>query len=492
MQQPTIRSWALLAAAGAVAVTTLVPGAGADETWTVDATSNWGTWEGWGVSLAWWAKAFGDRDDLADVLFSLNDTALNDQTLPGLGFNIARYNAGACSSNTYSGESMVVSPSIKASRQIDGFWQDWGSSDPASTSWAWTVDANQRAMLGKAVALGANHLELFSNSPMWWMLYNRNPSGSDDGSSDNLQSWNYANHSHYLAEIAVYARDNWGVSFESVEPFNEPMADWWKGTSGTQEGCHFDVATQAAVVPLLRDALDARGLSSVLIAASDENSYDQAVSTFDGLGSSALGQVKRVNVHGYQGGDGDRGGLASRASAEGVPIWNSEYGDNDGTGNNMVSNLFLDLRWLKPTAWVYWQAIDGGGWGLIDGDNDAVTLGAAEQKLFCLAQFSRHIREGMRMLDGGSDHVVAAYDEANSKLVLVAVNWGSAQYLNFELASFATAGTDGQTIPRWSTHISSGNQYVSSPSDTVQNGTKFWSYFEANEVQTFEIANVKI
>lgn len=470
----------------------LISLAAADETWTINASSNWGTWEGWGVSLAWWSKAFGDRDDLADIFFTLNTTTLNSASLPGLGFNIARYNAGACSTNTYESTSMVVSSAITASRQMDGYWLNWASDDPTTSSWEWTVDANQRAMLQKAAARGANHLELFSNSPMWWMLSNKNPSGSDDGSSDNLQSWNYANHTHYLAEVALYAKDNWGITFDSVAPFNEPSADWWKGTTGTQEGCHFEVATMATVIPLMRTELNARGLSSMMVSSADENSYDAAVSTFNGLGSTATKSLGRVNVHGYQGASGDRDGLYDLTSAAGLALWNSEYGDSDATGSGMVSNLMLDLRWLHPTAWVYWQAIDGSGWGLIVGDNMGVTLSAPNQKYFCLAQFSRHIREGMRILDGGSDHVVAAYDAANSKLVIVAVNWGAAQYINFDLSGFATGGKSGQTIPRWYTQISSGSQYVSAPSDTVQSGTKFWSYFEKNEIQTFEIPNVKI
>lgn len=109
--------------------------AAADETWTINASSNWGTWEGWGVSLAWWAKAFGNRDDLADMLFSLDNTTFSSKRVPGLGFNIARYNAGACSSNTYNGTSMSVPSTMKKSRQIDGFWWDWASKDPSSSSW---------------------------------------------------------------------------------------------------------------------------------------------------------------------------------------------------------------------------------------------------------------------------------------------------------------------------------------------------------------------
>ncbi|CAN8099779.1 unnamed protein product [Discula destructiva] len=464
----------------------------ADETWTINPSSNFGTWEGWGVSLAWWGKAFGNRDDVADIFFTLDTTALNSHNLPGLGFNIARYNAGACSNNTFDSATMVESPKMNPSRQMDGYWWDWASGDPQSTSWHWDVDANQRAMLQKAAARGANYLELFSNSPMWWMLANRNPSGSDDGKSDNLQSWNYENHTQYLGEIATYAKDNWNIVFNGVDAFNEPSADWWNGLTGTQEGCHFEVSTMATIIPMMRAELDSRGLTSTIVSAADENSYDEAVSTFKGLGSEAIKNLGRINVHGYQQAEGDRSGLYSLTSQAGLKLWNSEYGENDASGSSLVSNLILDFRWLHPTAWVYWQAIDGGGWGLIDGDNNAVTLGDPTQKYFCLALFSRHIREGMYILDGGSDHVVAAYDPAKEKLIVVAVNWGAAQTINFDLSNFATAGTSGQKIPRWSTQMAGGNQYVSFPADTAQNGKTFGSHFEQNEVQTFEVGNVKI
>ncbi|KAH8664428.1 glycoside hydrolase superfamily [Xylariales sp. PMI_506] len=462
-----------------------------DVTTTINAKSNWGTWEGWGTSLAWWAKAFGNRDDLADLFFTADTTTLNGQSLPGLQLNIVRYNAGASSWNTYDGDTMVESANILASRQMEGFWQDWASTDPTSSSWNWTADANQRAMLLKAKANGATIFELFSNSPMWWMCYNHNPSGADSGADDNLQSWNYDSHAIYLASIAAYAKQNWGITFQSVEAFNEPIATWWSST-GTQEGCHFDVSTQAAVIPYLRTELNSRGLTSTIISASDENTYDQAISTWNSLGTTAKGDVGRINVHGYEDGSGDRVGLYNLAVAGAKKLWNSEYGDSDATGSSLVSNLILDFRWLHPTAWVYWQTIDVTGWGLVVGDNDKLTLGAAEQKYFALAQFTRHIRPGMVILDAGSDYTVAAYDATAKKLVIVAVNWGAAQYINFDLSEFTTPGVSGAAVPRWSTDIGSGDQYVSSPSDTVISGTKFWSYFDTGTIQTFEVSNVVI
>ncbi|KAK4464348.1 glycoside hydrolase family 30 protein [Cladorrhinum samala] len=468
-----------------------IPSANADVTTVIDAKSNRGTWEGWGTSLAWWAAVFGTRDDLADIFFTTKTVTFQGQSLPGLGFNIARYNAGASSWNSYNGSTMVVSPKIIPSRLVEGFWQDWASADPSSGSWKWSVDVNQRSMLSKARDRGADILELFSNSPMWWMCKNHNPSGSDDGSSDNLQSWNYQQHAVYLATIAKYAADNWNIRFQAVEPFNEPSANWWNGKSGTQEGCHFEASTQATVIGHLRAELNSRGLSSTIISASDESYYDEAVTTLNRLGSSALGSVARVNVHGYQYEQGRRDSVYSLASKAGKKIWQSEYGEADATGQRLATNLLLDMRWLQPTAWVYWQVLDGGGWGVIDADNDKKTLGAANQKYFVLAQFSRHIRPGMRILESGSDYTVAAYDAAARKLVLVAVNWGDAQYINFDLSKFGTPGVNGAVVKRWATQIGSGSRYVEQ-SDTKLSGNKFWSWFEKNMVQTFEVTGVVI
>ena len=72
---------------GALAVALSGP-AWADYTTTLNPTTHWGTWEGWGCSLAWWANSFGNRDDLADIVFTWS---------------------------SINGEAMVASPNIPAS-----------------------------------------------------------------------------------------------------------------------------------------------------------------------------------------------------------------------------------------------------------------------------------------------------------------------------------------------------------------------------------------
>lgn len=229
---------------------------------------SWGTWDGWGTSLCWWGKVFGDRDDLADLLFTRKTVIVGGEALPGLGLNIARYNAGACSGNAVDGRRMVVSKTILPYRQMEGFWLDGKSCDPRSASWDWSVDANQRAALLKARDRGADRFELFSNSPMWWMCARDNPSGAVRGTDDNLAPAHREDFAVYIAEVARHAKEAWGIAFTTVEPFNEPVADWWNADC-KQEGCHFDPPTQAAVLPLLRAELDRHGLADTPISASD-------------------------------------------------------------------------------------------------------------------------------------------------------------------------------------------------------------------------------
>jgi galactan endo-1,6-beta-galactosidase len=456
---------------------------------TIDPKSNWGTWEGWGTSLSWWAKQFSDRDDLADVLFTLSSTSVNSQTIPGLGFNIVRYNAGASTCKAVEGSMVVKSTNIKDSRQVDGYWLDGDSTDPSSSSWDWSVDQNQRAALQKAIARGANRTDLFSNSPMWWMCKNLNPSDANDG-VENIDSQCLEQHAIYMATVAEVFQHKWGIRFETVNPFNEPTASWRKD-DWTQEGCHINVLAQATIIKHLSSHLSTRGLSTT-ISASDESHYNQAIKTLQTIDSSALDNIARIHVHKYQYADGDRADLRVAAASAGKLLWNSEYGDGVDSGKDLARYLLKNMRELRPTAWVYRQALDHLGWGLIDADNDTKRLGTATQKYFVLAQFARHIRPGMRILDAGGENVVAAYDTANSKLVIVAGNWEMPQFLNFDLSYFSQRPAEGAIVARWRTHMGSGDQYVKYASDTKISGTRFLAHLDINTVQTFEVTEIKL
>jgi galactan endo-1,6-beta-galactosidase len=405
--------------------------------------TTFGLWEGWGVSLAGWAVVWGQSPALADVAFSCAEAVAVPglpTPLPGLCLNIARFNVGGSSNRTAAGDRIVYSARIPWWKQARGFWLDYESDDPASPSFDWTADANQQAMLLAARARGADTFELFSNSPMWWMLYNHNPSGADDGSKDNLQAWNVANHSKYMAIVAAHTRDLWNVSWSSIELFNEPIANWWTAT-GTQEGCHFDASTQAAALRALPAELAARNLTGhIRVAASDESRIDMALSTWSAFDAPTRAIIDQVNVHGYQEG-GDRAALyAAAVVAGGKVLRDSEYGDGDGSGGTLASSVLADWAALHPRGWCYWQLIDvADGWGMIKGDADSGALTAVNTKHYVVAQFSRHIKPGMRTLGTGDPRnaTAAAYDAARQRLVVVVANQqAAAADFTVELASF--------------------------------------------------------
>jgi galactan endo-1,6-beta-galactosidase len=482
------RRTVLSGAAAAVAATALGAKAVADQTISVDPATSYGAWEGWGTSLAWWANVFGDRDDFADLWFTTKSVTYNGTTLPGLGLNIARYNLGACSWNSVNGESMVASPNIPRFKQIETFWQDWRNTDPSSSAWNWNADAKQVAAVTKAAARGAV-TELFSNSPAWWMCINHNPSGAANASSDNLQSWNYRTHASYLAEVARQFRSRWGVAFRTVEPFNESASDYWSAT-GKQEGCHFEPSTQRTVLQHLRQELDNRGLTGTWISASDETNYDVARSSWGAYDAATKSVVNQINVHGYQGSGGRRDLLYADAKAAGKVLWNSEYGDKDGTGLSMASNLCLDWRWLHPTAWCYWQVMDPTpAWALIAYDPDTLRAGAVQNKLYVLAQFTRHIRPGMRIIAASAGNAAVAHDPDNRRLVLVAVNTAtSAQTITFDLSRFGTLPAG--LITRWSTSTTSGSDRYVQRTDVQLDGKLLRVPFAAGQVQTFQLDGV--
>lgn len=458
----------------------------------VNPEKSWTTWDGWGCSLAWWANQFGTRTDLADALFTTRSVSVTTNTgtylLPGLGMNIARYNIGGTSTAPAGGAYADIPSQMPPFKRIQGFWLNWASDDPASSSFDWTADAKQRAMLLKARDRGVNLFEAFSNAPMWWICANHSTAGSAAG-GDNLQSWNYDDFAKYLAIVTAYAKANWGITFASVEPFNEPSEWWWKYPGG-QEGCHFDVATQKAVLSYLRSELNNRGLQPVGIGASDENSVDDGLKTWNGLDEVTKGVVTRVNVHGYSGQSAYRGAnrpaLYQSVSAAGKPLWMTEAGEGDGSGLTMAQSIMLDLNQMHATGWVYWQPFDSGGWGLVQSNPGDNWIGPPNPRYYVLAQFSRHIRPGTTMLDSGDPNTVAAYDSKAHKLVLVTLNEANAQWINYDLSRFRSVAGP---VAQWATNTGGGDMYARK-TNPVLAGASLNIWFPANTVQTLEVSGV--
>lgn len=126
-------------------------------------------------------------------------------------------------------------------------------------------------------------------------------------------------------------------------------------------------------------------------------------------------------------------------------------------------------------------------WALISYDPSTLQAGAVRPKLFVLAQFTRHIRPGMRILGTGSNSAVAAYDPAARRLVLVAANTGAAQTVTFDLSRFATVPT--AAIPRWTT-VPAGTDRYTQRVDVRAVGKALPVPFPAGSVQTVQVDGI--
>ncbi|EEY65831.1 uncharacterized protein PITG_03357 [Phytophthora infestans T30-4] len=455
------------------------------------------TWEGWGTSLCWWANAFGDREDIADLLFTQKDTVTlkgRSSGLPALGFNIARYNVGGSSRNVIDDGgteiAMKNSPNMPAFKFIESFWLDWSSNETSSKSWDWDVDVKQRKMLELATQRDATLTEAFSNSPPWWMNSNHATAGGESGTKDNLQTWNRGQFALYMATVVKHAKESWGINFTYVEPFNEPMSSWWQYPGG-QEGCHFDVATQKDVLVKLRTKLDHFGLQDVAISSSDENSNTQTLATLTDMSKDAdvMATIGKINTHGYGNRASDRAPLKELVKKVKKKFWDSEYGEKDATGLSLAQGVANNINEMGVSAFVYWQPFDGGGWGLINSAPGNMTIDTPNPKYYALAQYSRHIRPGMTILSTDDLNTVMAYDAKTKLLVLATVNAGNAvSKVTYDLASFKSVGGPASA---WTTETS-GKGALYKTSKVELSRSTFSASIPAASVTTFEIEGVAL
>lgn len=436
----------------------------------VDPTKNLGQWEGWGSSLAWWARAIGgaaNADYYADLIYTTKST----DGYPGLGLNIVRYNVGGGGINQ---PQENKGPKLQWQMDIHGYWPDPNNVDPKT--WTWSVDENQRSMMQRARARGANMFEMFSDSPMWWMNSNRSTSGSDTG-GDCIAPENYDRFTFYLAAVARYSADHWGITFDSVEPFNEPSANWWN-YPGRQEGCHFDVATQQKIVESFRRALDRVHLKNVLIAAADENNMDAGLNAWNAYSATTRSLIGLVNVHGYSNGTEPYRGpnrAELRRAVDGHRLWQSEYGDGDASGFTMAQAIIRDVKELRPSAWVYWQPVEPDvaeyGWGLINANyvdthdkpsSNKTPLVRVNRKFYVYGQFTRYVRPGYQLIWIDDPDAIAAYDHKSHRLVIVKTTGDAPQEVELDLSNLpvngdsleviATTMSPGSGTPDWRQH----------------------------------------
>lgn len=365
------------------------------------------SFEGWGTSLCWWAHQIGAWS--AAKRNQLLDLVVNPVT--GLGYSIFRYNIGGGDAPSHD--------HMGKNREMPGF-------QSSSGVWDWNADARQTAVLRRLVETGENVIiEAFSNSPPYWMTKSGCASGSTDG-SNNLKDDAYGPFAEYLTEVTKHYRDELGITFRTLEPMNEPNANWWKANGG-QEGCHFGASSQQQLIKAVAAELIAKGLTETQISASDENSMDDAFSIMSGYDATTLGHVAQMNVHSYAG--TRRTQVRELAASKGKRLWQSESGP---LGTELASNLdaaifmagriIMDLRELKPEAWLEWQVVDSSLPWTSFSVNDSTETWTPLKRFYAQAGFSRFIRPGAHFIDIDNANMVAALSSDGSSLTVVVRN----------------------------------------------------------------------
>ncbi len=282
--------------------------------------------------------------------------------------------------------------------------------------------------------MGVTHIQAFSNSPPYYMTVSGGVTGSKAG-GNNLKVSQFQPFVDYLADVVQHFARTWEIRFQTLEAFNEPTSMWWK-FGGPQEGCHIGNAEQNRIIPMLAKAMRVRGLTT-RIAAPDDNSIDDSLASVQSYDAQALNELYQIGTHSNNG--TTRRELSRFAAKHGKRLWMSEYGDGDPTGMTMARRIVEDIRGLRPLAWVYWQAVDGGGgWGFFSNvENGRQTRYIVNKKYFVMANFSRFIRPGFRFIDISDAKSIAGYDPVAHRLVIVSVNaqW-HVRPMTFDLTGF--------------------------------------------------------
>ena len=378
--------------------------------------------EGWGVSLCWWANMCGHWSD--EKLDQIIDWLVSPT---GLNMNIFRYNIGGGDDPNNTNCTLHHMGNGKGLRaEMEGFL------DGPGENYIWERDEAQRRVMLKIHEKRPDAIfEAFSNSAPWWMTYSGCCSGAVNPGDDNLKPEYYEAFCHYLVDVCKHYRDEYGIEFRTLEPFNEPNTTYW-GCNGGQEGCHFSSQSQVALLRVLYPILQESGLKTV-ISASDETSVATAVSTLKTITSSGItNMVGQWNTHTYSGNDRACSQFGTLARQTGKPVWMSEVGSGgSGIGGNLalMQRMFRDIHYIMPSAWIDWQYIEeyGDQWCMVNAKFNDENSATRVKSYYIRSQVTRFIQPGYHFVPSLSSQALAAISPERDRLVVVLINSDAAK-----------------------------------------------------------------
>lgn len=394
------------------------------------------SWDGWGTSLAWWAHFIGSLNNTLVEVY-LTDILFNPLNPDGLQFNIIRYNIGGGSNPLGQNENLRLGgnvPGYKVSKE---------------QNYNWSADEGQLRFLRKACELNPEYIiEAFSNSPPWFMTKSGFVSGHTKLLRSNIGHDQVAAFATYLIDVVDYLSKSEKLYIRYISPMNEPSSPTWTLGCG-QEGCFWGPIVRRKMMKALHEEIHAREIKNLYIAGLEENNMAQAF-----FGFSETRFVNKFNVHSYslkqfsdkvktfgiENANIFRTFLKYLCKWTSKPMWLSEWGTGSVTSNandiengiHLALHVINDIHYLRPTAWVYWQAVEninGGGWGLIQVpfDNQCeVGKVVLNRQYWAMAHFSRFIKKHSKIYETRISRQGISYlqasNEDKSKYIFIVVN----------------------------------------------------------------------
>ncbi len=491
-----------LAGTGAVALIppTQATAATPDVTITPNPSYQSEAFEGWGTSLAWFANATGDYPD--DVRNTLREAVFGED---GLNLNIARYNIGG-------GDASDVPPYLRPGGAVEGWWnpqlEATDSQGPITSTYAdreryrsaWDgddlasynlkADGTQRWWID-ALKKDITKWEAFSNSPPYFLTASGFVSGGrNNATSEQLAEADMEAFADYLVAVVDELEKVHGISFATIDPFNEPNTNYWQSRIGAngwptsesrQEGAHIGPRAQDKMIQVLASRLAENGTQTkAIISAMDETNPSTFVRNWQAYSADARQAVGQYNVHTYS--TSDRQVVRDISKVENTNLWMSEVeGDwspgkgldlsEMGNGLGMAQRIADDLRELEPRAWVFWQPVEDLynmekveklNWGsvlidfdcdangnsarrLADGDADPSCKVLTNSKYNTVRNYTHYIRPGAHLIPTTSNESTAAVRADGSGVDIVHTNSSSEERtVALDLSRFASVA--GATV----------------------------------------------
>ncbi|MBQ7213487.1 MAG: hypothetical protein IJS25_03020 [Bacteroidales bacterium] len=460
-------------------------------------------WEGWGTSLCWWANRVGYNPALTQA-----SARLFFDAEAGLGLNIMRYNIGG-------GDD----PSHRHITRTDSDVPGWLYVEADGRQiYRYDADSCQLNVLRAAADAAGDdaYIEVFSNSPPYFMTNSGCSSGNVKADENNLRDDAYEAFAEYLAHVTNYMVNNMGLNVKSVSPMNEPNTNYWSALSNKQEGCHFDAgAPQSRILVETSKALERYGLGRLVLVASDETNPALQIEEIEKYTPEARKVIDRISSHTYS--TNRIKELGDLVRKERINLWMSETDGANTSGEQagemraglwMAEKIITDIRDMRPSAWVMWQVIDThvsangykgrrdsgplrtarGYWGLSCANHDTNEI-QLSQKYYAFGQFSRYIRPGdvlvlsdLQATGGASEtagqgrprtacRTLSAWNAAKRRLTVVCTNASASEKtVDIDISDFGLRKANVKIV-RTSGSMADGEHWADAGSARTKKGS---------------------